>query len=67
VHATTLGRFDISDLPPGEYYVAAVVNRWTADSMDPALLERLVAGATKVSLAMGDERTVALKSVVIRK
>ena len=66
-HATALGRFDITDVPIGEYYVAAVINRWTVDSTDPAVLDRLVAGATKVSLAEGDQRTVALRSVVVKK
>ena len=64
---TTLGRFELTELPPGDYFVAAVINRWTMDSIDPALLERVIAGATKVSLAEGDQRTVALRSVVIRK
>jgi len=67
VHATTLGRFEITELPPGDYYVAAVINRWVVDSTDPALLERLIAGATKISLVEADQRTVSLKSVTVKK
>lgn len=64
--ATTSGRFDITGLPAGDYYVAAIVNRWMVDPLDPALLARVVVGATKISLAEAEQRTIDLKPVVIK-
>jgi hypothetical protein len=62
VHATSEARFEV-DLPPGDYYVAAVSAHLMADWQDPAFLERLVRGATKITLADGDERSLALRTL----
>ena len=68
--ATSAGAFEIQGLPPGEYYVAAIrdrsidgqAQRWR----DPQFLERLIAGATKVTLAEGEERRIPLKTFTPR-
>jgi hypothetical protein len=62
VHATSEARFDV-DLPPGDYYVAAVSAHVMTDWQDPGFLERLIRGATKITLADGDEKSVALKTL----
>ncbi|HEX5214045.1 MAG TPA: carboxypeptidase-like regulatory domain-containing protein [Vicinamibacterales bacterium] len=66
VHATSIGAFELSGLAPGDYYIAAVGGDVIADWPDPALLDRLVAGATKFTLASGDAPVLQLKTVSVR-
>jgi hypothetical protein len=60
-HVTSRARFEF-DLPPGEYYLAAVSGAAATNIQDPAFLERIVAGATKVTLAEAEQRAVQLKA-----
>ena len=63
VHATSNATFDVSNLQPGQYYMAAVSSRLTGEWQDPRFLERLVAAATRITVGDGEERTVALKTI----
>ena len=67
VHATSAGAFDFDGLAPGEYYVVAVRERFTDEWQDPAFLDRLIAGATKVSVGPGEHRAVELKTFTLRE
>jgi hypothetical protein len=40
----------VAGLPPGEYYVVVLTDIAPDDARDAAMLERLAAGATRVSL-----------------
>jgi uncharacterized protein (DUF2141 family) len=55
------GRFLVSDLPGGEYFVAALTDLDPADLGDPAFLGSLVPGAVRVTLADGVRLTQSLK------
>jgi hypothetical protein len=57
----TTGRYTIRNLPPGEYYVAAVTDIAEGDWYDPALLERLMPASTRVTIGEGEHRTLDLK------
>ncbi len=62
VHATSAGGYDIATLAPGDYYLAAVSTRLSLNWQDPQFLERLIAGATRVTLGAEDEKTVPLRT-----
>jgi hypothetical protein len=53
----------ISSLPPGDYYVVAVDDAGYDDLHDPAFLEQLVPGATRVTLRDGEPQTVPLHRI----
>ncbi len=57
------GAFSIGDLPPGEYFVAARPASSPGDWRDPAVLERLIRSATRVTLADGEQKRVDVKVV----
>lgn len=60
VRPDTTGRFAVGGLAPGEYLIALVADvddtQWSA----PAYLDSLRGGATKVSLANDEKKTIAL-------
>ena len=60
VRASSGGAFEMGFLAPGEYYVTAVSTRHGLEWEDPLFLERLLPGATKVTLADGDDKLVTL-------
>jgi hypothetical protein len=60
VRASSTGAFDMTFLSPGEYYLTAVSARYALEWEDPAFLERLVPGATRVTLAGGDHKIMSL-------
>jgi protocatechuate 3,4-dioxygenase beta subunit len=66
VHATSSAAFVISDLAPGDYYVAAVGSRFVIDAADPLFLARLIPGATKLTLGEGETKTTQLKTFIPR-
>ena len=66
VHASSTGAFELPDFAPGVYYIAAVGADVITNWPDPTLLDRLVAGATKFTLAPGDAPVLQLKTVPVR-
>jgi hypothetical protein len=54
------GRFKITGLPPGEYYVVAVDRLEAGQSGDPEFLERVRSRAVPLTLREGETRTVDL-------
>jgi hypothetical protein len=64
---TSAGAFECASLSPGEYFVVAI-SAWTRiDRSDPAFLERLIPGASRIALAEGDDKAVSLKTFVPRE
>lgn len=55
------GRFRIEQLPPGDYLAVAVREAELDEWKDPEYLERIRAGATKVTLAEGEAKEVDLQ------
>ena len=55
------GSFDVNDLPPGEYYVAAVDTLPSGNWQSSGTLEALVQGATRVTVREGQAQTVTLR------
>ena len=55
------GRYVVSNLPPGDYLVAAVTDVEQGSWFDPAFLEQLLPAAVKVTLAEGERRVLDLK------
>jgi hypothetical protein len=55
------GRFKITALPPGDYYIIAIDKIEPGESSDPDFLETVRSKATAVSIREGDSRTVDLK------
>jgi hypothetical protein len=66
MHATSAGAFEFSGLLPGDYYIAAVSTRVAREWDDPLFLERLLPGATKFTLAPGEDKTIALKTMILQ-
>lgn len=57
----TDGRYVISNLPPGEYMVAAVTDVEQGSWWEPSFLEQLQPAAVRVTLAEGERRALDLK------
>jgi Carboxypeptidase regulatory-like domain len=55
------GRFKITGLPPGEYYVVAVDRLEPDQSRDPDFLERARSRAVSLSLREGETKTLELR------
>ena len=53
---TTAGRYSVRNLPPGEYYFAAVTDVLPNEWFDPAFLELLVPAAKKLTIAEGEQK-----------
>jgi hypothetical protein len=66
-HVTSRAAFEFVELPTGEYYLAAVREASRNEGEFPQFLERLIAGATKITLAGGEQRAVQLKSFTPRE
>jgi hypothetical protein len=60
VRASSAGAFDMTFLSPGEYYLTAVSARYALEWENPAFLDRLIPGATRVTLVDGDHKVVSL-------
>ena len=54
------GRFKITGLPAGDYYIVAVDGIEPGQSADPDFLESMRSAATPFSLREGETRTVDL-------
>ena len=59
--ANAQGRFGVSALPPGDYFVAAIAEEQSADWRDPRVLEALSRVATRVTIGEGEHRTIDLQ------
>jgi hypothetical protein len=57
----TDGRFVFTDLPAGEYYIAALTDLDPLDWQTPASLDLVVPFATKIRLAEGEKKVLDLK------
>jgi carboxypeptidase family protein len=55
------GRFKLSSLPPSDYYIVAVDNLEPGQWADAEFLERVAAGARRLSIAEGETPTVNLE------
>ncbi len=55
------GKFQISGLPAGEYYLGAVTDLEPGEWQDPAFLEQLAAAAIKVTIADGEKKVQDIK------
>lgn len=58
---STTGAFELADLPPGQYYLAALKDLDVLDLEDPAFLETLVPAAVPVTVAEGQKTTQDLR------
>ncbi len=59
--ADKTGGYTISNLPAGEYFIAAVPDKIAADWQNPRFLEGLTSGATRIRLADGEKRSENVK------
>jgi len=55
------GRFQVTDLPPGDYLAVALDYVQTGEWYDPAFLERIRSRGTALTLARGDTKVIELK------
>jgi hypothetical protein len=61
VRASTDGRYRVTALLPGEYYVAALTEIPPNGHLDPLLLEQLVPAAIRLTIGVGEEKTQDLR------
>lgn len=57
----TDGRYEVTDIPPGEYFVSAVQRMLPDAWHQPAFLERLATDAVRVVIGEGEQKTLALR------
>jgi hypothetical protein len=55
------GHFSFKDMPPGDYYLAAVLDVEPGEWFDPAFLTQLIAASTKVTLHEGEALAQSLR------
>jgi hypothetical protein len=67
VRATSARTFEITALAPGDYYIAAVSSRFTAQWQDASFLERLIPGATRFTLAGSEKKHLSLAAIIPRE
>jgi hypothetical protein len=63
VTASQAGTYQVPDIRPGEYLVAAVGDVTLANWQQPATIEALAPFATRVALKLGDAKQLDLKTV----
>jgi hypothetical protein len=57
----TSGAFEVADLPPGQYFLAALKDLDAADLEDPAFLESLIPAAAAITIVEGQKTTQDLR------
>jgi hypothetical protein len=55
------GHFIVSDLPPGEYFLAAITDADQSELNDASLLNQLAAAAVRVTLVEGEKKVQDIK------
>jgi hypothetical protein len=60
------GVFTLANLPPGDYFVAAIPVESSVLWQDPRFLQVLARSATRVSLTPGESRTLDLRTIQVR-
>jgi hypothetical protein len=55
------GHYQVSDLPPGEYFVAASTGAASSTWADPASLQAIARTATRVQVADGEKKVLELR------
>jgi protocatechuate 3,4-dioxygenase beta subunit len=58
----TNGAYRVTGLPPGRYHIIAVEDVEQGEWFDPAFLEQVRSGATRLALAEGEQKTQDLKA-----
>ena len=58
---STNGAFELRDLPPGAYYLAALTDIEPGDLEDPAFLEMLVPAAVPITVGVGERKVQDLR------
>ena len=66
VATTDTGAYNVTPLPAGAYYVAAVSQTFAGDWQDPAFLAQLAAGAAHVQIDSGEKATQSLRLQEVR-
>jgi hypothetical protein len=61
------GRFGMSSVPPGDYYVVAIADELSDDWRDPKMLDALARVATRVTIMEGEHKTVDLSIKEVRQ
>ena len=61
VRPDSSGRYRITALPPGEYYLAAIQSFDPEEYATPAFLEQVVPGAIKITIGEGEKKTQDIK------
>jgi hypothetical protein len=64
--ASAKGAYTFGGVIPGEYFVIAIDDGASANWQDPVRLEALSHQATRVTVALGDQKGVDLKTEVVR-
>jgi hypothetical protein len=60
------GRYALTGLPPGSYFIVAVPDAITDGWMNPAFLARVESRARRVELRAGEQQTLDLRTAVVR-
>lgn len=66
VRSSVDGVFTIPTLPAGEYIVSAVDDPEPGEWFDPAFLQRLLPGGTKIDLGEGEQKTLDVRAADTR-
>lgn len=61
VRASADGAYALRNLPPGAYFVAAADDLEPDEWFDPVVLQRLVPGATKITIGEGEQKTLEIR------
>ena len=63
--ASDTGAYSFSNVPPGDYYVAAVSDALAADWQNPEFLTALARTAQRIRISEGDKQTQALRTTTV--
>ena len=61
VKPDSTGQFHVDGLPPGDYYVAALIDADPRELGDPSFLDQLIPSSIRVTLAEGERKIQDLK------